>query len=259
MRIDYTRLSKFLSNPERYRLSQCWNLSPKVPKTGMARMFKRGMFRGLALHELLDEGIKDISVYTPEEVQDAQEMADLFRRTYPDEKPLAKEIDFEYPIPDSPHTLVGRIDHIITREGPVVGDIKSCGTCTKKELQQRIEAYLGNWQSRCYLLGSRSLGYDIRSFLFRIVQRKEIHERWVAYSSLDLNKFARQIHQVCCMIEFMQSEFGIEQPWPSLKEKYHTGFETIAGIRMYAGYIPDGFEPRTEHLSILTESEVSDL
>jgi hypothetical protein len=79
-------------------------------------------------------------------------------------------------------------------------------------------------------------------------------------TALDLEKFVRQADITCSIIEMLQKEWGIQKSWPTLTDKYKTGFEAIAGKQMYTGYLPEGFEPRQEHLSIIEErSEVPDL
>ena len=259
MRIDATRYTKFWSNPERYRLSQQWSLAPVLPKSGMARLFLRGRMRGSAFHELMDGHTPDPSIYNAEEISAAREMADLIRAKYPDEICHLREVQFEYTTPRD-NVLVGRIDHIIQREGPVVGDYKTCGQCTKKELEERIRGYLGSAQVPFYLLGAKTLGYECQSFLFRVIQKKQVHERWRTMTALDLEKFVRQVDITCSIIEMLQKEWGIQKSWPTLTEKYTTGFEAIAGKQMYTGYLPEGFERRQEHLSIIEErSEVPDL
>ena len=255
MRIDSTRFTKFLANPERYRLSQLWNLAPIMPKPGtMARMFMRGRMRGSAFHEILEDKTPDPLIYTPEEISAAEEMADLVRTQYSEEKVICIEREFEYRTYD--HVAVGRIDRIVeSKEGSLIVDFKTCGKCTKKELAERIASYVASAQPRFYSLGS---GYS--DFEYRIVQRDKIIPVRFSLGALELKKFSRHISMICSTIEHWTKAYGIEQPWPQLHERYTTGFEPLLGKRMYDGYMPEGFEKRNEHLSIIEErTEVPDL
>jgi PD-(D/E)XK nuclease superfamily len=252
LRIDSTRYTKFWSNPERYRLSQLWNLDPILPAPGtMARKFLLGRMRGSCLHELLDSGIPS-PVYTPQELAAAEEMADLVKHKYIDEEVLCVEKEFEYHIPDSSHVMVGRIDRIVLRnDKPIIVDYKSCGKCTKTELKKRIEGYRNSAQVPFYMVGATTLGYPVLPFQYRIVQKDRVTEDWATYTNEQLHQFVRGVHNTCEIIERMIASPGVDEPWPILPEKFMTGFEPILGKRLVPGVMPEGFEERKEHLSII--------
>lgn len=252
MFIDATRYRAFWSSPEAYRLRYIWNLTPTMPEIGMERLLLRGRQRGSAFHDLMDKKEIGNPTYNSEEIAAAREMVSIVHEKYPYEVPLAQEVEFEYPIPDSPHKMVGRIDHILDRCGVIiVGDWKTCGKTTKKELASRIEAYRADPQVSFYMVGARTLGYKPEFFLHRIVQKYKIHEVQSFRTDLELKKFARNVHQTCCIIESMKEKFGVELSWPSLHTKYKSGYAAIEGTGMYVGYTPEGFLPRKEHLSTM--------
>lgn len=253
MRIDATRYTKWWSNPERYRLSQLWNLAPILPAPGtLARKFLLGRMRGSAFHELMDSGTPS-PIYTPQELSAAEEMADLCKSKYGHLPIKHSEVEFEYQIPNSSHVMVGRIDQILqTADGTsYIADWKTCGECTKTELKKRIEGYQNSAQVPFYMVGATTLGYPVLPFQYRIVQKDRVTERWATYTNKQLHWFVWGVHNTCEIIERMITSPGVDEPWPILPEKFMTGFEPILGQKMYVGIMPEGFEERKEHLGII--------
>ena len=269
MKIDSSRFNLFWSNPDRFRIREAWKLQPEEPKSGtFASLLSFGRRRGTAFHEFRDgayRGISDFQIkedlknggFSEHEISVAEYMAQCARERYPDEKYLAHEATFEYAIPNSPHSLVGRIDHIFERDGKVwVGDWKTSKYRPKRELDFKGDEYCRSTQVGFYLLGSRALGFDCRDFLYRLVHserkgpRAEIREYPTQRTTIELNQLARSVHQTCELILWMRAEFGIEKHWPVLPEKFTSGYDTVLGRSLYEGYVPEGFEPKREHLSI---------
>jgi len=146
MKIDSTRYTMFWSNPEKYRLREVWKLAPKEPQPGtFASLLTYGRRRGTCLHELRDGKYRGVPVeqsiqelrdsgFGEKEIAAAQAMAAAIEEKYPNEKYLKHEVLFDAPIPGTPHSLVGRIDHILDIDGAVwVGDWKSSKKRTKTD------------------------------------------------------------------------------------------------------------------------------
>jgi hypothetical protein len=53
----------------------------------------------------------------------------------------------------------------------------------------------------------------------------------------------------------MKHTFGITRPWPQLPERFASDYASIMGRRMYMynDYMPEGFEPKKEHLELMME------
>lgn len=274
MRIDSSRYTMFWSNPERYRLREVWKLAPIEPAPGtFASLLTFGRRRGTCLHEFRDGAYRQVPIeQTVQELRDggfgdkeiavAREMAEKIAEVYAGEEYLAHEVLFESSIVDSPHLLVGRIDHIIRRdESVLVGDWKSSKARSKADKARKLDEYCRSAQVSFYLLGARSLGFDPAGFVYRLVSSGkpgngvEIDEQPTTRTGLQLKEFARGVHMTCELIEFLKREFGVEKPWPSLSEVFKTGYESIEGSKCYEGYIPDGYEPKKEHLSLMEAND----
>lgn len=279
MKIDASRYTMFWANPERYRLREIWKLAPIEPKAdSFAALLTYGRRRGTCTHELLDARHRGVEVsqavselrdggFGDREIDAALRLFNAVLERYPNERYLAHEAVFEYQIPDSPHIMTGRIDHVMPWEGedlPVIGDWKSSKRRTKKDMAARIEAYKNSAQVSFYLLGAPTLGFEGRNFLYRVLEdrgkdkKPVIHEAWTFRTSLELKAFARGVHQTCELIEFMQREFGIQKAWPQLYEVFGSDYAPIAGKQMYENYMPDGFTERIEHLETMMEDELDE-
>jgi hypothetical protein len=267
MRIDASRYNLFWSNPERYRLRELWRLAPKEPAAGtFASLLTFGRRRGTCLHELLDadyrkvseaeavQGLKD-GGFDDKPIEVAKAMAAVVRDRYAAEERLAHEVLFEYNIPGTPHILVGRIDGIHrSGEEVFINDYKSSKHRSKKDLGYKLDEYCRGAQVSAYLLGARSLGYDLRRFRYVLVSGGgeasgiQVHERYTERTSLELSEFARQVGITCELILWLKRTYGIERPWPTIPGPFDRDYEPIAGKKQYEGYIPEGYEPKKEHL-----------
>jgi PD-(D/E)XK nuclease superfamily len=272
VKIDATRYAMFWANPERYRLRECWKLQPVEPTPGtFASLLTYGRRRGTCFHELLDDAYRGVSEeqavqdlkadgFGEKEITAAQKMAAKVREVYPDEKYLAHERLFEYPIPGSEHRMVGRIDHIMECDGDVIiGDWKSTKKRTKKEMQQKADEYCRSVQVPFYLLGATTLGFDARRFIYRLVvddpDGVEISEYSTSRTGLELKTFAEGVDKTCDLITWMRDQYGIERTWPQVPERFGTDYAPLIGRRMYKDVIPDGYEPKREHLSLMEDSD----
>lgn len=272
MKIDATRYNLFWSNPEKYRLREIWKLAPKEPRPGtFASLLTYGRRRGSCLHELRDawyrqvpesQAVQDLrdGGFGEKEITEAQLMMAGILEKYPDEETLSHEVLFDTPIPDSPHSLVGRVDHIIRRDGETfVGDWKTSKHRTKSDFAYKGAEYCRSHQVSFYLLGARQLGFTPAGFIYRLVSCRpnrsgvEIQEFPTNRTGLQLKAFARQVHMTCELILWMKATFGIEQSWPQLPSRFDSDYASIAGTNMYEDYMPDGYEPKTEHLELMRE------
>jgi hypothetical protein len=184
-------------------------------------------------------------------------MARAIKEKYRDEEILLHEKTFEYRIPDSPHSMVGRVDEIARRDGePIVKDCKSTKQRTKTELKRKGEEYTKGVQVPFYLVGSRTFGGGLatNTFIYYLVEQRksgvEIYEFPTSRTNLELKEFARSVHQTAETILFYKREFGLEKPWPILPEVFNSGYAPLYGHKLYEDYVPEGYQSKREHLSI---------
>lgn len=267
MRIDSSRYTMFWQNPERYRLREIWKLAPIEPAAGtFASILTYGRRRGTCLHELLDadyrqvkaaQAVQDLRAagFENKEICAATLMYGAVKDRYKDEEILAHEQLFEFAIPDTPHSMVGRIDSVIRRDDEVlVADWKSTKKRTKKEHLQKAESYCRSFQVPFYLVGAKTLGFEPSRFLYRMVVDSdpvEITEHFTERTNTQLKEFCRQVAMTCDLIEWLKATFGVERPWPQIPEVFGNDYAAIAGHKMYPDYVPDGFQPKIEHLELM--------
>ncbi len=270
MKIDSSRYTMFWSNPERYRLREIWKLSPKEPPAdSFAALLTFGRRRGTCLHEMrdaryygrtLDQAAQELrdGGFGEKEIAVARQMAEKIEEAYPHEQYLAHECLFEWKIPDSPHSMVGRIDGIVDLDGEVfILDWKSSKPRSKADRARKLEEYCRGAQVSFYLLGARSLGFEPRGFEYRLVSSGrdnsgvQIDALRTNRTGLELAKFARGVSMTCDLIEFMKEKFGVQRSWPTLPEVFKTGYEGLEGSLMFDDFVPEGYEPRREHLVLM--------
>lgn len=272
MKIDASRFVMFWANPERYRLREIWKIAPIEPKADtFAALLTYGRRRGTCTHEMLDGRYKGFPQsqtiselkdggFGDKEIAAAQRLVAAVIERYPDEKYLAHEVLFEYSIPDSPHVMTGRIDHILEgTDTVVIGDWKGTKKRTKKDMAYLIENYKASPQVNFYLLGATTLGFNTLSFLYRVLEdrgvkaKPNVYEAPTDRTNLQLRRFARYVHMTCELIEWMTATYGVENPWPELVEPFDRGYGPIAGHKMFEGYMPDGYTEKTEHLETMMD------
>lgn len=275
MKIDASRYVKFWTNPERYRLAEIWKLALAEPTPGtFASLLTYGRRRGTCFHEIQDgayRGVPENEViqylkdagFDEKPIEAAQRMAAKVREVYPDEKYIAHEVVFEYPIPNSPHIMTGRIDHLINYEGETIpGDWKTSKRRSKKDAGYLVTGYCGSAQVGFYLLGCRALGFgEPRRFLYRLLQDRKLNngvsisQHVAERSGIELRQLAQDVHNTCEIIGFLKQTVGLENPWPTLPERFDRGYASLLGRKMYAGYTPEGFTEKVEHLETMIEDE----
>lgn len=273
MKIDASRYTLFWQNPERYRIRECWKLAPKEPSAGtFASLLTFGRRRGTCFHELRDAQFRGISRaqaiqelkdggFGDKEIEVASRMADFANDQYLDEKYLAHEVFFEKPIEGTLHSMVGRIDGIVeSPDGEVyITDWKTSKYRPKDELARKGESYCRGHQVGFYLVGSRHLGLTPTRFEYRLVSNQRKGDG-VSISRFNTERTPRQLRQLeadvaltCDLILWLKKTKGLESPWPSMPETFKTGYEELEGSKLYQDWIPDGFEPKIEHLPVSME------
>jgi hypothetical protein len=271
LKIDASRYSLFLTNPEEFRLRYIWNLTTSKAGGDLSlRSF--GRRRGTALH-LLTEGQEPDAAMRKALGDDAVNTAILMHEAnskYDEATALEvmwREKEFLIPIPDSPHQMMGRVDCMAQRPGsdPFILDLKGSKHRTKSDFYALCEGYRRSPQVDFYLIAHP----EVREFVFRILMKTpatktkksfiKIQESTARRQPFQLRAVQRNVHMVCETIEFWTKSFGVEKPWPAAV-KLPTSWEnySYAGIYqrdMYDEVIPDGFEPRKEHLDCMMEEE----
>jgi hypothetical protein len=210
----------------------------------------------LTIQELKDGGFGN------KEIDAAIQMVKAVDAKYPNEEYLAHEAIFEVPIPDSPHSMVGRIDHVLDREdGVVVGDWKTSKKRTKTDAAYKAAEYCRSAQVSFYLIGCRAkgLGFETNQFLYRLVQSGsdtsgvQITEHPTSRTSLQLREFARGVAITCDIIDISEGPVRSGAARGRCCRHRSADYESVLGTRQYEGVIPDGFEEKKEHLELMKE------
>lgn len=265
MLIDATRYNMFWTSPEKYRLREVWKLAPVEPKAGtFASLLTYGRRRGTCFHELLDGRAKGLPVeQSVQELYDggfgAKEVMAATRMLWAVQdltETLAHEVTFKYDIPGTPHTMTGRVDSIIREyEETLILDYKTSKDRSKTDCSFKLEQYCRSAQVSFYLLGARTIGFDPAGFIYRLVVDGKagvrIIDRRTERTNMQLAEFARGVAMTCDIIEFMKATYGIEKAWPMLPSPFDSDYQSIAGRKMYVGYLPEGFVPKVEHLETM--------
>lgn len=268
MKIDASRFVMFWSDPERYRLREVWRLAPIEPASdSFAALLTYGRRRGTCTHELRDGAIRGVSPeQSVQELRDGGfgdkeiEAAKRLSAAIPPDRILAHEVLFEYQIPESEHIMTGRIDSVIDRhDETLILDYKTSKHRSQADYRRKLEQYCAGSQVPFYLIGARTLGFTPTGFIYSLLcdgkNGVEVHEQRTERTSLQLKEFARSVAQTCDTIEFLKERYGVERAWPILPEPFTTGYEGILGSRQYDGYLPDGFEPKIDHLENMREEK----
>lgn len=229
MKIDNSRFSAFWSNPELYRLIYEANIVPKVIPYYFGR--------GILMHELNEKRNKAAMNIvnlnkTPQSLsakskQMGEALFSAFKKRwdgdttfslmFDDGKPLA-ELEFDIPIPGSPHSIVGRVDEIVQYKGdPWIGDIKTANA-KATEPKKKIEFGYAS-QPLFYINAMRALGYPVKGMVYRVVTEHTPPKHWVIEvkkSEYQLQEHLRSVHQTCETILMYRRTFGVDKPWPHL-------------------------------------------
>lgn len=272
MKLDFSRYSAYVQNPERYRLRYVLNLIPE--NDNQPTFMNYGRRRGTCTHEILDA--RNTHQDIPAELKDAlialrlKHPADLFDRcmkladVMPDlGRFLVSEKEFDIPVFEgSKHSTIGRIDHIFMRDGkPCVGDFKTCKKRTKKEAAQYLGELSTSFQVPFYLHASKAMGYETDTFIFHVLIDEKDNPDYLALpvtmGPVEVERRLRHVRAACYAIEALTRDIGPDYPWPHSNswpccgDKFMCGYGDICGLRIPPGILPNGFTSRKEHLAQL--------
>jgi hypothetical protein len=277
LKLDQTRLSAFWANPEKYRLAYELNLAPKLLSYGLAR--------GSAFHIIADgraagQSDNDINAILRGEAATQQggtnvdlgarpiaaawAMYNEYERAYSSSvKVVASELEFDWQIPGSQHSMVGRLDQVLDRGGQCwIGELKTANA--KAQFERTRDDWEGRAQADFVLLGARSLGYEPEGVLVRVITETAPPKVWeieVRRSEHRLKVMQLNVHQTCEIITMLRATFGINQPWPHLYLNWpcsKPGACEYEGICRHAADTLDtsAFRVREEHLQCLRQATV---
>lgn len=268
MKIDSSRYRLFLTNPEEYRLRECWNI---VPQGGGATSLSTfGRRRGTAFHELTEgASAEDLCHLGDTAVATAEMMHSANEEYGRDTVVLWREKEFDIPIPGSPHRMVGRVDTMVERyEETFILDFKTSKHRTKEDMRSHLDGLQQSPQVDFYL----SAHPEVSKMVYRVLSKKPatspkkpativISEIECRRQKWQLEAFQYGVHMVCTTIEFWKKEFGITRPWPRAvklpisSELY--GYNDLVYQRPIYPGMEDGLEgytTRIEHLDCLKEA-----
>lgn len=274
MKLDFSRYSAYVQNPERYRLRYILNLVPENDEQPTFANY--GRRRGTCTHEILDARAKHAG--NPAELKDSlielrmKHPADLFDRcerlanVMPDlGEFLISEKEFDIPVFEgSKHSTIGRIDHIFLGKGnPVVGDFKTAKKRTKKEAAQYLSELSTSFQVPFYLHAAKAMGYETDRFRFHVLIDEKDNPDYLALDvtmgPAEVERRLRHVRAACYGIEGLLRDIGPEYPWPHSNswpccgDKFMCGYGNICGMRIPPGVVPNGFTTRKEHLAQLEQ------
>ena len=265
MLIDSSRYKMFRTNPDEYRLRECWNLVPDQA-TGLLNLQSFGRRRGTAFHDLTDgntpgEELGESAITTAEAMHAANQKFDEGRGI----QVLWREQEFNIEIPGSEHHMVGRVDQMVREDEsePYILDFKTSKHRTKGEFQGFASELRQSPQVDFYLLAHP----EARRMVYRVLSKKpktstkteptiEIFEIECTRAKWQLEAFAYGVHMVCETIGFWKERFGVEKPWPRAvvlpvaPENY--GYrEDIYQRSVFTNEGLEGYKARVEHLEVM--------
>ncbi len=280
MKLDSTRFRAWRDCPENFKLRYLLNFAGKAEKEALSK--------GSALHEYMDASVKgeDWNLTTERLVAGgiSAKYAEIGRilaselvEKYPASAALISEREFEYRIPGSPHSMIGKIDRIVLVPGYTdkfrVLDWKSKGNNRGRQFMEigkrRNEDLI---QAQFYAIGAKTWGYPISEFHFITacqstpiaVWETEVPDDEITDYKLEL--VARDVHIACETIQSWITAYGIEEPWPHNRltmpckvietqgsEVIYCEMQHICQQTHKIGCIPEGFQLREEHLDLLKE------
>lgn len=272
MNLDQTRTKAFWSNPESYRIQFQLDIVPAAKSYYLDR--------GTAFHTYIDLKSKGETPETIYAVLSGQTeyQGQKFNVA---EKPLqqgvsmgeaflashqlgayeidASELEFAFPIEGSSHTMVGRLDQVVTIDGKKwLLEFKTANA--KASFSKKETEWESDIQADFEIIGARSFGFDVEGVLVQYVLETAPVKVWaplpVHRSEAQLNRTLLMVHQTAETIEMFKSTFGLEQPWPHLPNwKCQGDWCEFKGICQQQGLTlasaGKGWKKREEHLEIL--------
>lgn len=232
--------------------------------------------RGSAFHlivEYRDKGLSDAELRAalderqlhPKAEKVAWGLYEAYSRQYPKGSipVIASEVEFDYQIPGSPHSMVGKIDQILSRSEKLwVGEMKTANS--RKQFDRVAEEWRQKKQADFEIVGARHLGYAVEGVFVRTIKEGvppiiwEIEEK---RSDHRLRLTELSVHQTCETILMYEATFGIDKPWPHLPYSYPCSmsgkceYESICGQDscLWTPEDLEGFQAREEHLELFKQ------
>lgn len=219
-----------------------------------------GRRRGRCFHELY-EGIPReelVKTYGVELVRRCEDM----RSVVPDLGQLDwVEREFEIPIGDGKHSIIGRIDHrFVNRDGVrQPGDFKTTkGTRTKKEVQEYFGELETSAQHHFYLRAEREFEPNHTGlFTYHVIFDRKDKDHKPTYAPVELHvgpsevdRTMAEVYAACEAIEFLKQTYGEEKPWPHSNhwpccgDRFFCGYQELCGRIIPKGCVPPGFTSR---------------
>lgn len=267
MIISYSKYTAFLTNPEKFRLYYILGLVPEGDDTP-TRM-NMGRRRGTVFHALAEAKANDEYATTRKDLVAAHgleliERCEDMLEVVPDLGPLFMvEHQFETPIGDGKHSIMGFIDHGYTVDGTRrLGDYKTTkGSRTKKELQDYFGTLETSAQSHFYLKAAAAAGEQMDMMTFHVIADRKSKDHKPTYSPIDVHvgpaeveRTMSMVYAACETIGFLTDVYGTDKPWPHSNnwpcsgDKFFCGYQTICGRGIPVGCTPPGFTQRFKHL-----------
>lgn len=257
MKISYSRYTAYLQNPERYRLT--YELGLNVQGSETPTNFNYGKRRGSCFHEIQEaraKGVRDSAV-TGRKWDEAlyQRCVKLVEKVPGFGTVLLSEKEFELPIVDGKHSIIGRLDHIADDNGVIrVGDFKTTKQRTKKEMSEYFGNLTSSSQAHFYMHAASALGFPTDQFIYHVLVDEKDKPRYIP---LDLQigpaaieRTLRGVYAACEAIEGLKERIGVDNPWPHSNhwpcagDKFFCGYAEICGRQLPKGCIPSGFVAR---------------
>ncbi len=278
MKIDKSRYNEFWRNPERYRLIYEVGLVPAGLNYSLSRGIAFHTIANMRARGFSEEEIDavlggEVADETGRKLQLAPKAIEVARVLwkYTEENSefaacpvLASELEFEFPLADSPHSGVGRLDRIIEYENNLwLQEFKT--TSAKKKYDVALDEWQREKQADFEILGARAAGYDVAgviiSYVVESVPPKLFPPIKITRTAAQLTRTILEIHETCEIIELLKRIVGTRCPWPHVSLNWPCSkpgmceYETVCGCAdPLANGVPEGFEPRREHLVILNEN-----
>jgi hypothetical protein len=278
--IDQTRFEAFWRNPDKYRLTYELNLTPKALPYGLARGSALHLIEELSAkkwsREQINAALKgegdNLRGYQTEKLPEkaigiAWGMYDELQRHSAGLQVIGVEQEFKFDIPGSPHSMVGRLDKIVMRNGELwCEELKTANA--KSRFDQRDDEWKWKAQAGFEIIGARTLGYDVRGVLVRYIIEAVPPKAWphieARRSDHQLQVLQLNVHQTCEIIQMLKRTFGADQSWPHLGMNWPCG---TPGKCEYEGICQHAtkqltsndliyFKPREEHLEMLRKPEL---
>lgn len=281
MKIDQSRYNCFHESWEKYRILYELNLAPKVCPFPLDRGIAfhlmvewttKGESLGFALNKCREEHCSE------DAIESAVKLWEVFSEYNSPYEVLASEVEFEAPIPFTPHSLVGKIDRIVkdpSNDEVLVQELKGAGPHFYQKAFERHWKTL--FQASTEILGARALGLlgpkDTRKSPHQMVINKvnviaaadlkdgpRVFTTNTTRNEHDLAIALNNIAQTCEVIEMLRKQPGIDVPWVHQVHYYPSAcidedkceFSQVCGTESWRMDKTD-FRERKEHLQIMRD------